>query len=184
MARPSDLPHAEHFQQMPCGTRAKYVAGGCRCMLCRAAASRYETERAARRKAGEWNGLVDAAPARQHLLRLSRQGVGYKSAAAAADVGKTTVFRVLNGTKTRLRAMSAKRILAVDREAVADHALIPAGPTWRLVHELLEEGFTKTELARRLGSRSKTPSLQLRRDVITAANASKVERLYSQVMAE
>lgn len=41
MARPASLPFTEHFQQMPCGTRAKYVAVHCRCTKCRAANSRY-----------------------------------------------------------------------------------------------------------------------------------------------
>lgn len=170
--------------RMPCGVRAKYVAAKCRCMLCRAAASRYESERLAKRKAGEWNGLVPAEAVRAHLRRLSRQGVGYKSAADAAGVSRSTVGAILAGRRTQLRARAAQRLLAVDRDAVADHALVRAGRTWQLLERLLEEGFTKTELARRLGSRARVPALQLRRDYVTAANASKVERFYRQVMAE
>lgn len=184
MSRPADLPGREHFERMPCGTRAKYVGAKCRCVPCRAAASRYESERLAKRKAGEWNGLVPAEPVRVHLGRLSRQGVGYKSAADAAGVSRSTVGAILAGRRTQLRAQAAKRLLAVDREAVADHALVPAVRTWRLIEQLLKEGFTKTELARRLGSSARAPALQLRRDYVTAVNASKVERLYRQVMAE
>jgi hypothetical protein len=69
----------------PHGTRLKYM-GGCKCMLCRAANSRYETERAVARKNGDWNGIVDARAARRHILKLSKAGVGYKSVADAASV--------------------------------------------------------------------------------------------------
>ena len=55
----------------PHGTRLKYM-GGCKCMLCRAANSRYETERAVARKNGDWNGIVDARAARRHILKLSK----------------------------------------------------------------------------------------------------------------
>jgi len=65
--RPHDLPFTEYFQQLPCGTRAKYMGARCRCMLCRAANSRYETGRLAARKNGDWNGLVPADRARRHL---------------------------------------------------------------------------------------------------------------------
>lgn len=184
MARPADLPFTEHFQSLPCGVRAKYVAGGCRCMLCRAANSRYETERAAARKRGEGNGLVDAAPIRAQLRRLSRQGVGYKSVAIAADVSKTVLQNVMTGRKHQVRARTVRRVLAVTKDAIADRALVPGARAHAMLERLLDEGFTKTELARRLGSKAKVPSLQLKARLLTARSASKVERLYRTVMAE
>lgn len=242
--RPADLPFAEHYQQMPCGSRAKYVAVHCRCAECRAANSAWVKSRdaaakvAARelgvravaqvapqvwtapdgtkkirlyqracrgadgrgcphhrhlrkdstgdccgdcRKALVWNGLVPTADVRAHLRKLSRQGVGYKSVAIAADISRTVLANVLFNGKAFMRAQAVKRVLAVDRDAVADHALLPAGPTWRRLNRLLSEGFTKTELARRLGAQK--PALQIRRRQVTAETAMKVERLYSIVMA-
>jgi len=76
----------------PHGTRLKYM-GGCKCMLCRAANSRYEAERGVARKNGDWNGIVDARAARRHILKLSKAGVGYKSVADAASVAHTVVAR-------------------------------------------------------------------------------------------
>lgn len=178
--RPLDLPFAEHFQKMPCGTRAKYVAGCCRCMLCRAANSRYETERAARRRAGEWNGLVAATRARKHLLALSRAGVGRRSVVAASDVGHTVICDVKSGRKTQIRADTERRILAVTVGAKAGAALVPAARTWQRIRVLLEEGFTKGAIARRLGR--KTPALQIRKDRVTLRTAVNVERLYETVM--
>ena len=246
MPRPTDLPYAEHFQTLPCGTRAKYVAVHCRCPKCRAANARYVTARdqlakaAARelgtqtaqrapqqwtapdgttrtrlyaracrgvngepcrygahlrkdssgdvclrcrpRLAAAWNGLVPADDVRAHLKSLSRQGIGYKSVAASADVSRSVLAAILAGTKHQLRAQSARRILEIDRGAVADHALVAAGPTWRRLSRLLSEGFTQRELARRLGSTAKTPALQFKGRYILAKTAARVERFYSIVM--
>ncbi len=268
MARPADLPTADRFQEMPCGTRAKYVAVHCRCPKCRAANSRYvtardrlakaaareladESERSRRRWVRErlsltgttraipgvrfpcpqvwtapdgtkqirlyaracrgvngepcryrshlrkdssgdvcgrcrarliWNGLVPADDVRAHLKKLSRQGVGYKSVAVAADVSKTVLANILFRDQQQLRAQAAKRVLAVDADALADGARVKAGPTWRRLNRLLSEGFTKTELARRLGSKARTPALQFKGRYVLAKTAARVERFYHIVM--
>lgn len=171
--RPSDLPPAEQY---PHGTRARYVSG-CRCSECREANRLYYHQR----KRAEWNGLVSADEVRAYLRRLSKRGVGYKTVADAADVSKTVLAKVMRGDKKFLRAQSAKRILAVDHQAVADHALVSAGRTWQRLDTLIAEGFTKAELARRIGK--KTPALQLNKRRILAINASRVERLWRTVMA-
>ena len=62
--------------QSPHGTRARYIAARCRCLLCRAAASRYECERDAARRAGDYRGLVSAQEARDHILALGKKGSG------------------------------------------------------------------------------------------------------------
>lgn len=160
------------------GTRLRYL-GGCRCTPCRAANSRYETERAAARRAGDWRGLVDAAPVADHLRRLSRAGVGYKAAADAAGVARSVACAVLAGRKTRVRAHTARRLLGVDRQAVADSARVPAGRTWRLVGLLLDEGFSRGRIALELGA--KRPALQLGRRWVLASTAMRVERLYRRL---
>jgi cytochrome P450 len=129
-----------------------------------------------------WNGLVPADDVRAHLKQLSRQGVGYNSVAIAADVSRTVLAAILAGRKHQLRAQSARRVLAIDRDALADHALVKAAPTWRRLRRLLREGFTQTALARRLGSKARTPALQFRRRYILAKSAARVERFYQIVM--
>lgn len=176
--KPPDLPTAA---QLACGTRAKYISG-CRCLPCRAANSRYECERAAARKAGDWNGLVPAGRARAHLLKLSRRGVGRRAVQAACDVALTILQEVHSGRKTQIRRRTETRILAVTVDALSDGALIPAAHTHALIQRLLEEGFTRAELARRLGYRS--PKLQLNTPKVTAKNAARVERFYRLVMLE
>jgi len=178
VSRPADLPPAEAY---PHGSRARYVAG-CRCDDCRRANREYARERA---RAGDWRGLVDAAPARAHILALSAQGVGKHSVSAACDVGVTVIEEIRTGRKQRARKPTIDRILAVTSEAIADHALVKAGPSWRLLREILSTAsLTKRELAQRLGSQAKTPALQLGRRRVLAATALRVVRLHAEVARE
>lgn len=174
------LPSRERLAERPHGTRLRYM-GGCRCVPCRAANSRYETERSAARRAGEWNGIVLAAPAAAHIFHLGRQGVGYKSVADASGVARSVVAKIRSGERQHVRAATASRILAVTADARADASTVPAGPTWRRVRQLLEEGYTKARLARELGAQ--TPALQLGRRRVLAITAVRVERLYQRLVA-
>lgn len=161
------------------GTHARYV-GGCRCLTCRAAHSRYTCERERAVARGEANGIVSAAPARRHVLALARKGVGYKAVAAAASVAPAILLAVKNGRRQRMRAQAVQRVLAVDGGAIADHALVASGATWRLLDELLAGGYSKAQIARWLGYRM--PAIQIKRGGrITALTASKVERVYRMV---
>lgn len=102
----SKNPHGTH------GTRARYVCG-CRCMLCRAANSRYETMRAAERRAGRSNHLVSSAPSRRHLIRLSKAGVGRRAVSDVTGIGCTCLAEIRGGRKLKVRAQTEQKILAV-----------------------------------------------------------------------
>ena len=164
----------------PHGTRHRYL-GGCRCVPCRAANSRYSCERAAAQRAGDWRGFVPAALVLGHIQQLRKGGIGYKAIAAAAGLAKSTLAMILTGKRLLIRRHHAIRILRVNRSAVVDCAVVPAGPTWRLLNELREAGYTKTFLAKQLRSRAKRRSLQIEARWITALTASKVERLYRRI---
>lgn len=174
--RPAGLPSRASFANRPHGTRLRY-ASGCHCAPCRASNAHYERERKMARLRGEWNGIVDAAPAREHILKLAKAGVGFRSVADAASVARTVVAEIKSGQKHRVRAETARRILAVTPEAVADNANVPAGPTWRRIRALLKEGFTHKSLAARLGSKAKVPSIQYGRRLVKARSAMRVEKL-------
>lgn len=178
---PGRFPRAETFSGRPHGTRLRFRSG-CRCLQCRLANAAEARAARARRKAGDWRGFVSARPAREHLLRLQRAGVGGRAVADACDVALSTINAIRQGRRRNVRAHIARRILGVDVAARADHAFVSARRTWRLVEELLAEGFTKRELARRLGINGKAPRLYFRRDRIRAVTAHKVERFYAQVM--
>ncbi len=178
--RPLSLaPAAVLAAAKPHGTRIRYV-GGCRCLPCRAANSRYETERAAQRRMGLGNGLVPAKRARRHLSALSAKGVGRRAVAEASGVSATILMLVKSGRRTQIRSDTERRILAVNTGCASDGALISAQSTWRLIDRLLDEGFSRKELARRLGYRS---GLQLNRARITVRNAGRVRRFYDRIMA-
>jgi hypothetical protein len=179
--RPFDLPSiAKLAASKSHGTRLRYMSG-CHCMLCRAANSRYECMRAAARQAGDWNGLVSAGPARRHIILLAASGVGRDSIAAACDVGVTTITEIRARQKLRIRARTARKILSVTTAARGGACLVNAGPTWRRIKRLLREGFTKGGLALRIGNR--TRNLQIRKSLVLARTAMKIERLYRTVMA-
>ncbi len=165
----------------PHGTRTKYKAG-CRCLPCRAANARYESERSRARAAGDWNGLVSATAARKHIFRLSKQGVGRAAIAAASDIAPSIISRIKSGESTQIRKRTEDKLLAVSGRAVSDGALVRARPTWRQINALLSEGFTKVELARRL--KYKGLSLQLGKKWIRARNAARVDRLFRILMKE
>lgn len=129
-----------------------------------------------------WNGNVWAGDVRTHLRKLSRAGVGYKAVAAACDVSKTVLLQVLTGRKKLVRLRTAQRVLAVTKEAIADHALVNAAPTWRLVEQMLEAGLTKGAIARRLGC--ERAALQIQKTRVLARTAFAVKRLHAQVMRQ
>lgn len=171
-------PIAELAEGRPHGDRLRYMAG-CRCHDCRRANTDYEKTRAKARKAGDWNGIVTAHRARAHLAHLSDQGVGRRAVGDACDVADSILVAIIKGDKTRIRARTERAILAVTVEAAADRALIPAGPTWALLDELISHGYSKSELARELGY--KTRALQLNRHQVTVRNAHDVARLHARL---
>jgi hypothetical protein len=176
--RPHDLPPAAVLgARHQHGSRIRYI-GGCRCKACRKANSSYENERARARRQGDFNGIVDAAPARTHIFRVARSGVGFKTVADSDGLSRTIVAEIKAGTKQRIRARTLRRILAVGTAQRPDSALVSARSTWRLLRKLMEEGFTRTHIARQLGSKAKTPALQIRHDRVTVKTRAAVVRVY------
>jgi len=175
--RPADMPPAERYEH---GTRARYVCG-CRCEPCRIANREYARSRyRAQHVRKEWNGLVSADKARAHLAALSEQGIGRRAVGEACDVNHNSLAAIIRGKKTQIRAETEKRILAVDSSARADGSQVPGRRTWNLIGKLLEMGFSKASLAKRLGYES--PAIQIKRKVVLARTAQRVERLYRQMM--
>lgn len=165
----------------PHGSRLKYM-GGCRCDSCRKANSSYESERQKARKSGDWNGIVSADKARTHLEWLSKKGVGRRSVSAASDVGESVIMEIKSGSRKNIRARTERLILAVTLDAAADHALISAKRTWKMIDKLLGWGHTKTELAKLLGYAN--GALQFGRDTVTVRNEFEVERLFKRLEKE
>lgn len=176
-----DVP-AERF---PHGTRSRYVKG-CRCKLCRRANTIYANSRSraltlGRARPGD---LVEVQEARLHMLKLSRAGVGRRAIGQAAGVSDSILSLVRSGVKRKIRRSTAEKILAVTEEARSMGALISSGRTLRQLRQMEKLGLTKTEIARRLGSEAKQPSLQISGPFVIRATAEIVERVLAEVRAE
>ncbi len=179
--RPDDMTPLEVLaERHPHGTRVRYVTG-CKCMLCRAANSRYETERALARKNGDWNGLVFADRARAHLRMLSRRGIGRRLIADACGISDSMLHEIKIGRKRRIRARTERAILATNEHLRGDKTLVLARPVWAKVDLLLRHGFSKAEIARRIGL--KRPAIQFDRHIVTARTAMLIEKLCATVFA-
>ena len=161
----------------PHGTRARYVGGKCRCADCRAANTRYSRVRYGQVARGESDQLISPDAARRHILRLSRQGVGRRAIGDASGVSDTIVQLIRSRRRPHIRRSTEQRILAVTVECALDRAVVASRAAWRLLDEMLAEGFTKAQLAAWLGL--KTPALQYKRDrPMLAATVVRIERMY------
>lgn len=172
----------------PHGTRAKYVVEKCRCEPCcddnREKAR--DRQRAMRRPDEAWMPYVPAGPARRHIRELMAQGVGPKSIAKLAGVPHGAISKLLygnykgRGPSKRIRPATAAKILAVTVEQATGAQKIPAGPTWRLLDDLLARGFTRCWIASEILGHE-TKSLQIRHDLVRASTARKVEALHRRL---
>ena len=75
-----------------------------------------------------------------------------------------------------------ERILAVTAVQARGGQRVDAGPTWALIEELVAAGYTRAQLARELGSRAASPTLQLGRDLVRASTARAVEDLHHRLI--
>lgn len=172
MKKPADLPDPSSY---PHGTRGRYVSLKCRCDDCRAANTAYYHVLKAR------GPYVNTARARRHLASLSKRGVGYKAVAAASDVAKGLLQQIMHGVRTEIREEIERRILAVDRKSAADHAIIDGRRTHKAIEQMLNLGYTKTEISHRLGHAAH--GLQIKPRVIAKTEA-RVLRLLAEIKAE
>lgn len=163
------------------GTHVCYVLGewgngpGCRCEPCRLANRTYERDRARRTEPP----YVSATPVREHLAYLSSQGVGWKTAARAAGLSPSVVWKILygrNGKPTkRCRPATAERLLAVTSSAGLAGSRVDAGPTWEIIDSLLAKGWTKSAINRAIGNTS--GGLQIRRTTVERGTAAAIRAL-------
>lgn len=180
--RPHDLPSLETLaQRAEHGTRTRYVAG-CRCPACREANNAYARLVGKRVRAGLGDPLVDASRARRHLERLSRYGIGRRTVADVAGVPPSSLGAIRSGAKRHVRKSTERKILGVGPDCLTDAKLVPSDSTRKAIAWLLAQGFTRTELAARLGSTAKSPALQiLKRSTVTARTRARVLKLVHEV---
>lgn len=153
---PPDHKHAE--------TTTCYIQHQCRCDECSEMNRARQNRRDRLIAYGRYDsGLVDAAPARSHVLRLSEQGLGYKRVAQLAGLHTTTLRILVSGREDgprkgelakRIKRGTAEKILAVEAtvDVLGARAAVPAAPYVRRLQALVALGWSQSELARRIGS--------------------------------
>lgn len=137
------------------GTYAAYVLDFCRCLPCATANSTYEKQRTRQQAYGRWDGLVDAAPAREHVVALQAAGMGWKRVALASGVSNGALTKLLygkqgRGPSRRIRPATANRLLAVTL-AVADGVPVSGVGTRRRLQALVALGWSISSLGRQIG---------------------------------
>ena len=126
-------------------------------------------------RATVWNGLVSAGRVRQHLRRLRAAGVGRDTVADISGIGATTIDEIRSGRARRIRRSTERAILKVTKDAMTEAKLVPASQVWDQIEKLIrDDGFTKAEIARRLGL--KTAALQFKKTRMTARTVARFER--------
>jgi hypothetical protein len=129
---------------------------------------------------------VLAVSSRQRLLNLSSVGIGRKAVAEFTGIDNRTLGRIKNGQTQYVRKGTAELIKSVPFNAFSDKAVIDGSETRRLLRRMTSErmGFTKAEIARRLGKKEKCPLLFIgRKKMVIAKSAMAIEKLYNIVTA-
>jgi len=170
------------------GARAKYVVEKCRCELCTQANRDYALQRDRHKRRVAFGleehkpAFVDATEAREHLLWLSKVGVGKRRVSQLTGISLSAIDKLRQGNRTKCRPETAAKILAVGRSRASDGAFIDAKKTWQRIEDLLAHGWTKQAIAKAIGSKAQRPALQLQPNKVTARNARAIEQLHEREM--
>jgi hypothetical protein len=118
--------------------------------------SRYTNKRQAAIDSGTWEPFTDPGPARDHMRAvMTVTGITANAYANISGVNCTTVTAVLGGGKSKIRTVSAEKLLAVTADVVAETATdarVDATGTRRRLQALTVQGWGLPEIARRTGA--------------------------------
>lgn len=163
-------------------SRAKYHR--CPCDECKAFLAAYQRRRYRMKGYGTWQPLVDAGPAREHLLALNADG--YSWAVIAKHLGRHTaaitgiVYELSRGRRRRIRPEFASQILAV-QGADLTPGLVPALGTVRRIRALNAAGWPNRLIGDRIGTSRKVVGQMTRQKFVTPATARAVADCYEEL---
>jgi len=169
---------------------AKYHLELCRCPTCRQAARDYDSNRRRAIAYGQWQPYVDAEPVRRHVRALGEFGIGWMRAARLANVPRGSVSKLLYGDSRRgmapsrrVRPETALRLLSVEPtlDNLGDRTAIDGTGTRRRLQALLYAGWTKSELARRLGMDPANFAQTIVNRLVRVATVKAVRALYDEL---
>lgn len=138
------------------GTGTAYRLDRCRCRPCTSAVVEASGRRRRMVAYGQWEPFVDAEPVRRHVRSLiDEHGVSILTIADRAGVAEQVIRRLLyviaprTSRSHRLRAANAAALLGVTGGNVRS-TFAPACGTERRLRALVANGWSQTDLARRL----------------------------------
>lgn len=160
----------------------------CRCDDCIAANRANVNNRTRMIAYGQWEGMVDADPVRQHVRALMDGGMTRDKVMERAGISNGCISRLLYGKAgmppcVKVRSATAKRILAVapTLDDLSERALIDATGTRRRTQALATIGWSISEQARRVGRQHKHHQAVLTDTHVTARIARLVRDLYAEL---
>lgn len=166
------------------GTRIAYVLDKCRCPDCTRASTEYNAYLRRQRAYGRSN-LVDAEPARQHILALGSRGMGWKRVAHAAGIAPALVGGILYGDSSnrrpprrRIMRRTSERILSVTFTQTAG-GLVSAVGTQRRLRALVAIGWSMKRIGVLLGTVNMHDLM--RQPSVQAQTADRVRKLYDRI---
>lgn len=140
----------DHSRRITCDDHSRYTAGCHPCRKRSAARGRARTRGLAY---GTWQGMVDAAPAQQHVAALSAVGWSGRRIAAASSVARSVVQRLVAGTATEIHSQTLTAILAlpVTPRYPSGHDMVAAVGAARRLQALTALGHATSKIAAELG---------------------------------
>lgn len=134
---------------------------------------------------------IPAGRSRRRLLTLSKYGMGRKAVAEFTGLDHRTLQRIKTCKTKYVRRATQELIFSVPFNAYCDRAVIDARATVSRINRLLGEGFTRSEIARRLNPKIRAkykpgyaPLHIASGGKVIARTAMRVEQFYNRVTAE
>ncbi|MET9957425.1 hypothetical protein ABZ135_38530 [Streptomyces sp. NPDC006339] len=171
------------------GTLSRGKHFKCPCKPCRNAVNSYKRRVHRLQGYGTWQPLVDAEPARQHLLALNGAGFSYKVIAAHLGKVPSVVTGIVyqlsptRGRKKRIRPEFAEAILAVTPEVLSP-VFLPAVGTIRRLQALAAVGWPLLRLGPYIGVNPRSVSYILQQETVHRDTAKAVADCYQQLRTE
>jgi hypothetical protein len=169
----------ENSLTKPCGMRSKYTAG-CRCDLCKEANRRYYHRNAIQR-IQKGPILVDPKPAKLHVAKLRRRGLGLRWIAEQSGVSLSGLRRLIKENKS-IKRQTAEKLLAFDGRRLKTGHRIGAAKCRQMVNQLIDAGFTKNQIKRK--AKTQFPYFMDKRKDISPITAARISMMFKQYIAE
>jgi hypothetical protein len=178
--RSSEPTPCRHGGRHKHGTRSCYVLDECGCPPCSRANSDYQDQRYRLIAAGQWAPLVDAAPVAAHVQALVDAGLQRCLVAERAGVAVSVVSKLLAGhvgsrRLRRMRAETARRLLAVPRPG------IDATGTRRRLQALVAIGWPAPALNDQAGQEPGWVEQLLEQELVSETTAAQVAYLFERL---